>query len=383
MEKLSLSLPPRSCSADLIRILASFCVYNTHAVNLMRPELRSKFDRLIAFSPLNIFCSQFALPIFFVLSGYVLTKPFWTTRDNSKLIRQWGKRWLRLYPMVALSCLISWLFFTIKLYFNHEIAKVSNNTNMNVEKFMPAAPQPRLAQAIFLGFELENEQLNPVSWSMRAGAYSSYATLAITYLFVNLKASRIPVLLTFLAGFVLFAHKNHYEVNRSWHLYACMIAGSTLAYYHSRQSKSTFSSKFLTAMLVLLLVYLLAIPVVPAIDGIHFWALNHLDVMTFLSIVLSPIAVHSIMGLEDWLSAKPALAKLLKTLGEMAFPAYLLHQPIFMSLSAGLTLVTYQWDSFFAFTTVMCSTAPVILVLSYTASKLDLWWQSYLNDIFV
>jgi peptidoglycan/LPS O-acetylase OafA/YrhL len=99
-----------------LRGVAAFMVVAFHFFGLFYPPLRipneqsNKLIQFVVTSPLNVLYSgSFAVSIFFVLSGFVLSYKFFKTGDTESVISTAFKRYLRLALPVTFSILIVYI----------------------------------------------------------------------------------------------------------------------------------------------------------------------------------------------------------------------------------------------------------------------------------
>src|SRR5215472_16570432 len=79
-------------------------------------------------SPLNLFMNgHSAVQLFFVLSGYVLTRRYFESGNNRILLRGAVKRWPRLMGPVLLVVLASYMLFKLDLYQFEQAGAVSGS----------------------------------------------------------------------------------------------------------------------------------------------------------------------------------------------------------------------------------------------------------------
>lgn len=370
---------PRIVWADILRGLASIAVYNSHTVSLMRPELRTTWESLTAIYPIHIICCRFAVQIFFVLSGYVLTKSYWQRNSTIKLVSQWGKRWLRLYLMVALSYGFCWLLFYCNWYFSNDFALMTNYTCWNSEHFIVTNTDWTISRMVLVGFSLENWHANRATWTMESETYGSYITIAASFLIKNSRMKN----LTSLQICILFgglAYIAYFIEIKYWHLYACMFGGAALANVHvsSCKTKLILQNRLFLIGSAIPTLYALGIPYVVSEHGIYYWAIRNQNFLWFVSIVSSLLFVNIIAFSEVYLSAKPWFDRL----GEMTYPMYLVHYPFLMSISSWLSIQTYNWGPYMSFATTFFLTSLLVFPVFYFVSKIDLYWMAYLNSIF-
>lgn len=130
-------------SADGLRGLAALSVVFTHFIAAFLPSvLRHNYPELSQAPPTLsptlellslpfpsvLYNGHFAVLLFFVLSGYVLTKPYFLERDITTLKKRLWSRYLRLNLPIAAAVVLSYLVFKLGLYFNVEAAPLSGST---------------------------------------------------------------------------------------------------------------------------------------------------------------------------------------------------------------------------------------------------------------
>jgi len=101
---------------------------------------------------------EFAVLIFFVLSGYVLALPFFTDANNCKSIlkKRLLARYLRLNIPIAAAILISYLVYKLGLYYNVQAAEISGSANW-LKGFFPdgitvlSTAKQAIYESIFFG----------------------------------------------------------------------------------------------------------------------------------------------------------------------------------------------------------------------------------------
>src|SRR4249920_301079 len=100
---------------DGLRGVAAFVVVLHHFALTFRPEL------VAAVSPLTLlFAGHFAVCIFFVISGFVLSYKFFETSRADVVTSGAVRRYFRLMPLVLTAVLISYLLLRFGLYHNFD-----------------------------------------------------------------------------------------------------------------------------------------------------------------------------------------------------------------------------------------------------------------------
>lgn len=190
----------RNLNADGLRGLASLSVVFAHYIAAFSPSLLAKsFPSLfekeaiggllyqIADSPLiSLFYNgQYAVLIFFILSGYVLTAPFYSSSSNVKDILQrriWG-RYFRLNIPIFATIIISFYLYQAELYFNDEVAMQIDNgwllKYFSAEYGLVDALKIGLLNGILDG----NGELNPPLWTIKVEFLGSLILMSIYLMF--------------------------------------------------------------------------------------------------------------------------------------------------------------------------------------------------------
>ena len=114
---------PKLLAVESIRGLACFMVLLSHLSLMFFPYLHAfsgkaspitnPIQSFIHDSPLGFFYSgTSAVFIFFVLSGYILTKVAIRSGDSGKIISMTAKRYPRLMVPALASCVLAYAFFS-------------------------------------------------------------------------------------------------------------------------------------------------------------------------------------------------------------------------------------------------------------------------------
>jgi peptidoglycan/LPS O-acetylase OafA/YrhL len=121
---------------EALRGLASAIVVVAHYAAAFYPssifgskcQSHEQWEKMFATTPLGlVFAGHFAVCLFFVLSGYVLSLPYFgqASRDTNHLLAAFFKRPFRLGGLVLASILISILLSYFSFYFNISVSKES------------------------------------------------------------------------------------------------------------------------------------------------------------------------------------------------------------------------------------------------------------------
>ena len=181
----------RDTSADGLRGLAALKVMLCHFVAAFLPSLlRGNYGDLEqAKNPLSLvekiigspvftvlFNGNFAVLIFFVLSGYVLSSPA-LKNDNQKIRSRFWGRYLRLNIPVCVACILSWCALKIGLYYNLD-AGVITNSKWLLQQYARDVSFKELIEIATIKGVLGEGVLIPPMWTIRVELIGSVVLLA-------------------------------------------------------------------------------------------------------------------------------------------------------------------------------------------------------------
>ncbi len=355
---------------DGIRGLAALCVFFHHFGLAFYPAY---YTHIAADSHLNGFeltygesvwrfltCGSFCVHIFFILSGYVLSRKYFLENDLDIVISSAQKRYIRLFIPVGTTLLISYLLMLTGGYFNREVAVIShsgpwlgdfwnfgNATSVFLKSFV--------YQTMFHG----NNKLDTTLWTMSIELYGSMLVFAMLALTHNTRNKGIAFAITALA--LVFISKT---------LYTCFILGMSFNYLEQRPLKMSDPVRFVLSALLLAGGCVLGSysmhdntnSIFEKLPRIVLAGKNTFHIiggyMLILSVILSP-------RLQSFFSTRP-----LRFLGHISFSLYLLHCLIIGSISCFAFLKLYGPMGYNgAVAVVFIITSVAVLGLSYLMAE--------------
>lgn len=222
----------RNNSVDGLRGLAALSVVCAHYIAaffpsllhtsfpaLFKPNATPNLAHQVAEFPLVglLYNGQFAVLIFFVLSGYVLTMPFYLNRKERLLDRIWG-RYFRLNIPILATILISFCLLKSSLYFNDEVANLIGNDWLL--KYFPA--DYGIIDALKIGFWdgilHGNSALNPPVWTIKVEFVGSLVLMAVFLIF-----PKHHILVLSLAVLLVYYYSGVWAI-----YYAAIFAGASI-----------------------------------------------------------------------------------------------------------------------------------------------------------
>lgn len=186
-------------SADGLRGLAAFNVATAHFIAAFLPTLLHKnYPSLfpvqqapgtlfaILTSPLaSIFYNgHFPVLIFFALSGYVLTLPYFVDDRSGIVLRQrlWG-RYLRLNIPIAAAIMLSYAVYRLGLYANVPAAAISGSTHWLATFYPDGIPALTMVrEALYESIVMGKGTFIPPLWTLKVEFIGSLYILAFCLL---------------------------------------------------------------------------------------------------------------------------------------------------------------------------------------------------------
>ena len=141
--------------------------YGMYSLESADCHLPGNLEILIGKSPLNLlFNGNFAVRLFFVMSGYVLCLGYFRTRDKKRLLISAGKRYIRLLPPILVSNLCICLLMMAGAYQNVTVSELTGS--LWLAGFNRCKPEllTALSEAAAGCFFLGTNQYNGVLWTI-------------------------------------------------------------------------------------------------------------------------------------------------------------------------------------------------------------------------
>jgi peptidoglycan/LPS O-acetylase OafA/YrhL len=323
----------KDLSADGLRGLAAVNVLLCHLFLAFLPDgfayiypdttspaaMQGVIDHVIAFQPLSVLWNgQFAVCIFFVLSGYVLTKSFIETGDVTVFRLRASRRYLRLGVPIFGSVMFAW--FVMAMGWSHaaEAGHLSGSTWLADFWKKPPDLLEALRDGTYGTILGGWSRFNPTLWTMKIELLGSMFVFA--YRSLTLPGRVAP--LNFLLAVALLA----WFFPHDWPYYTAFLAGS-----HVGEARLT-RSKPLLALAVTGAVICGGFDVSPWYDWTRALPLADNERKAFFNVSGGVMLLYAVRcGIFDRvLQSRPA-----QFMGRISYAFYLVHLPILLSVSAG------------------------------------------------
>ena len=357
---------------DSVRGIAACIVVLGHFADVFFPSIligspqtvRTHFDLPIYQSPLSVFfASGFAVIMFFILSGFVLTLKYFSHHQSS-LFPAALKRYVRLMPIVFVSILLGYGLMSFGLMF---FAEVNKHAHLGVLVY-PFAFEPNLLQAISQGlvgvFTSEANaatSYNPVLWTIY------YELLGAFIIFGLATLSRDQPKRWLLYGAAIMAFANTFFCAFIVGLVLADLYASRPGFYQKIQNLASGYKFFLLILALSIAAY--QPPAIGTATGPLWNALTLVNSDTTFSRRILQLTAGLILILLalGWTNFSRVLRiKPLRWLGKVSYALYAVHFIIIYSLTCGLFLL---FNQHFGYTIsalmAMGASLPIIFGLSH------------------
>lgn len=351
----------RLLALEGLRGLAAMSVVLFHFLVLFYPMLyygtdfikHSRIEDNIHGTPLNAFISgTFAVSIFFVLSGFVLTIGFFQTKKNNIIERLAVKRYFRLMIPALASVLVAWVLISLGLSHNNEAYIFSQSPALNLTwesntNFFHALYEGSIG--VFLQEPVY--KFNSVLWTMQYEFVGSFIIFIVALIFgkSNLRwmvylALILALYNTWFIGFIfgmlladVYVNRKNVIPQKNIQLYGMLLIGIVLGSFTIGPTLGTFYN-------------VIRLP----------WlnATQNLSLYTSLGALLVIISILSIARISKFMSST-----ILTKIGRYTYSLYLVHQPLIYTLGTGLfVLFMHQFGYNKSVILSFVITVPVIIV---------------------
>lgn len=308
-------------------------------------------------TPLFAFISGgFAVAIFFVLSGFVLSIGFFNTGKEVIIQKLASKRYFRLMLPALVSVMFAWLLMSFGLSNIPAVAEASNSIWFSLQwTFSPDFFQA-LKQGIWSVFATGEAFYNGVLWTMKYEFIGSFLVFCFMLIFSKSEKRGWIYLLLVILTF------------HTWYL--GFVLGVILADLYSK-NKFPFhgGGAGLPVLLLILGFFFGGYPVVNPPEGsiystLMFSGMSEGQNLSIYTTIGALLIVTSVLTLS-WLRSLLAW-KYISSLGKYTFAIYLVHLPILFTLTAGLFVWFNGYLSFnYAAALSVIVSIPVIALASY------------------
>lgn len=287
---------------------------------------------LVLTSPIHfLYNGNFAVMIFFMLSGYVLSIHYFSKPTLRNPISASVKRYFRLTIPVLMSMIFVYFLLQNSFIYNQELALFTKSKwlikmNLNCPTFFET-----LKMGLFDVYKYGDNSLNTVLWTLRLEFICSYIVFMI--LIVDYYFSKTTLYLYIIICFLLLYFSKFY--------YLTFLFGSFMANVQFRfnYQKHLQLSNYQYIILLICVILIAAIPDGATIDFpiySKYIGYQNSKFQLLYQLFASAILLYIVLFSENIKAffQKPIFVYL----GKISFSMYLLHVPIIFSLVAGFYL---------------------------------------------
>jgi len=296
-----------------------------------------KLESTIYDTPLNLpYAGNFAVCIFFVISGFVLSNKFFKTQNKKTIIEMAIMRYFRLLLPVLFSIVLAYVLLKSSLFFNIEVGEITHSTWWLSTFYNFSANFIEMLKQGFFGVFFKNEtSYNSLLWTITYEIYGSFIIFATLYIFGNSKIRHVVYIILIILLIDTY--------------YSAFIYGLLLSDIYNKNYNPTGYWKLKSYVIPILLIVGLLIgaypPVTPSTTSIY----NYIKLPNLNSMIL----YHNIGALMVTTSIlistrlkKIFSIKTLTYIGRISFSTYIIHLIIICSLSSYIFLTLSKFLSY-------------------------------------
>ncbi len=340
-------------------LLAFYCSFYTFDINASHiGGWEIAFGRSV-FSVLTN--GNFWVHVFFVLSGFVLSRGYFHTNNIETVVSAFHRRFLRLYIPVAFTMILSYMMIKGGLFFNSPAALVTHSEWWLGAMWNPTVPFEKLLSC--LAYETMFQGDNSFDTCMWTISPELYGLLFVFAFLVFTHFTRYRLFLLSLAFMYFYTFHNT--------IYVSFVLGMSLC--HTEKMVENRKNKGVTVVATVILLVAIILGSYPSYGGRAGTLFEHLGhtlleytdwyhtlgaYLFVLPFVLSPI-------FQQALSLLP-----FRFLGRISFSLYLLHALAIGSFSSWLFIHLYTHTGYhLAVAIVFIATTAVVLLASWLMTR--------------
>ncbi|MDB5134935.1 MAG: Peptidoglycan/LPS O-acetylase OafA/YrhL, contains acyltransferase and SGNH-hydrolase domain [Mucilaginibacter sp.] len=304
--------------------------------------------------------------VFFILSGYVLSKKFFLEKDMDYLVSASLRRFPRLYIPVAFTLIIAFILLKFSLNFNSEASNITKSlwfASLHGKSSITHFLSCLFYRTMFIG----DNTYNTVLWTISQELFGSFLVFAALALTRNAKNSFIIYVLLF----VLFVTAEKFE-------YCAFIFGIMLNYTDSFEIKKILHKRIVIVLLLLAGLFLGGFPHVyfistPTLNGTIYSFLNYSFIIKRDALLNATGAFLLILAVQQSTKLQHIFSsRALAFLGYISFAMYLIHVPVLQSFSSFLFIKNMTIFSY-----------NVSFLIGFILSLVLIFFASYIMTIYV
>jgi peptidoglycan/LPS O-acetylase OafA/YrhL len=289
-----------------------------------RPQHMFFEDNLYGFPPMAFLSGPFAVAIFFVLSGFVLSVGFFGTKSQTIIKKLAAKRYPRLMLPALVSIMIAWFFIGIHASHVVDANAIMKNTDLTYSWAFSAHFWDALYEGAVGIFSGNAVTYNPVTWTMLYEFVGSLTVFAFCLLFGTSSKRWIMYIILLVVTI------------QTWYL--AFALGMILADLYVNRAR-VFNNKPLGALMLIVGLFFGGYVTGGNVKGtiyetlaVRGWQLGQSRALFLtLGAFFVVAAILSLPKVNDLLARKKV-----STLGRYTFALYLVHLPLLYVVAFGM-----------------------------------------------
>jgi peptidoglycan/LPS O-acetylase OafA/YrhL len=349
--------------AALIVVLSHYAAaFYPYSIYGLQGNYRQKalWEDIFFYPPFGVLVAgHFAVSLFFILSGYVLSYSFLGEhRRMDALLKAACKRPVRLGGLVLFTVLAGYGLWDAGWFYHQEIAELSGSAPWFSQYWQGDADSWKLIQDIGLSLFASGSTYNPPLWSIKVELYGSF----LVFFFVAVwGASRHRLLILFF--FLFLFHRG---------FYAGFILGMMAADIVKNHPRviSRISNRYVSIALFLLCVYFSSYPYCADADFFQqTWYALPVPKWVGRGFPLVGAFALFVMVVTNSRTQKYLTHRIWLFFGRISYSVYAVHFLVLGSVSSFLFLTLYpHFGYFLSFLMVLISGLAIIVVTAYAAT---------------
>jgi peptidoglycan/LPS O-acetylase OafA/YrhL len=347
---------------DGIRGVAAFAVMIHHLVFAFLPafytldkntaHMGNQREAWLGDSLVSVFINgNFAVCLFFVLSGYVLSRQFFLSGQIETLVSGASRRFIRLYVPVAVTILLAYLLLKAGWFYNVPASKVAHSESWMGNMWVIDNPEQKLLAALTYATMFKGDNtFNYALWSISYEFYGSLLVFTFLALTFNTRNRALP-LLALMIYFIAFG----------MYYYLAFLVGIALHFTKHWEIRHRLWNIVCSTLILLLGLVMGAHPVtgswLPDVPQQQYGGPTELyhvagSTLLLISVLMSP-------RLQRFFSVRPV-----RFLGYISFCLYLLHPLIIGTFGCFLMLKLYPQIAYMRAVMLSFATTCVFAVIA-------------------
>ncbi len=331
-------------------------------------------------SPLSFLTNgRFCVAVFFVLSGYVLSRKYYNQNNLQVIVSSAQRRYFRLFIPIGFTVIVSYILLQLSLYDHLAAAKITQSWWLpqlwNVDPSFPT-----FLKNFFYGVLFDGDNRYDTSlWTMSTEFFGSFLVFALLALTHNVKRRNFAFICVLV---MLYATEHFYWAFPKNYFYCAFIFGMLLNYLETIAGKTAASSakNIMVALAFAFGLLLGSFPSTGFVTGTCWKFIDDPDIIKSYDVfhVIGAMLVVSAVVFSQRLQGFFSRGIFI-FLGFISFSLYLIHPLIIGAFSCPLFVKLYTPSAYNSnvFEVWLLSTILLILVSYFMAKKVDQFGISF------